>query len=195
MKSGLLFSAVLSAAFLLPPAAWADIPLLNATCPGGIDVHADQGGPIYINGKEGKLKKVNDNYYEARGGGVTISLAINPDGSPSVSYTGKNRANGICSLAGSSSASSAPAPAPSASGGSKAVSRGNMPAYCRGEVSGQYGTKPMYVKTSKPKHAKDGSTTIRGTVDKGNEGIKAFECQFDAKSRFVGVMALTSDGE
>ena len=65
-------------------------------------VHADQGGPIYINGKEGKLKKVNNNYYEARGGGVTISLAINPDGSPSVSYTGKNRANGICSLAGAS---------------------------------------------------------------------------------------------
>ncbi|WP_156912012.1 hypothetical protein [Kaistia adipata] len=76
-----------------------------------------------------------------------------------------------------------------------AVSRGNMPAYCRGEVSGQYGTKPMYVKTAKPKRAKDGSTTIRGTVDKGSEGIKAFECQFDAKGRFIGVMALTSDGE
>ncbi len=76
-----------------------------------------------------------------------------------------------------------------------AVSRGNMPAYCRGEVSGQYGTKPMYVKTAKPKRAKDGSTTIRGTVDKGSEGIKEFECQFDAKGNLTGVMALTSDGE
>jgi len=78
----------------------AKIPLLNATCPGNIEVHADQGGPIYINGKEAKLKTFNDNYYEAKGGHVTISLTINPDGSPSVSYTGQGGANGVCSLAG-----------------------------------------------------------------------------------------------
>ncbi|WP_079228292.1 hypothetical protein [Pseudomonas putida] len=79
-------------------AAQAEIPMLNATCPGKIEVHADKGGPIYINGKEGKLKKVNDNYFEAKASGVTISLSINPDGSPSVSYTGRNRANGICQV-------------------------------------------------------------------------------------------------
>lgn len=79
-------------------AAQAAIPLVNATCPGNIEVHADKGGPIYINGKEGKLKKFNDNYFEAKGSGVTISLSINPDGSPDVSYTGKNRANGICQV-------------------------------------------------------------------------------------------------
>jgi hypothetical protein len=78
--------------------AQAGIPLVNATCPGNIEVHADKGGPIYINGKEGKLKKFNENYFEAKGSGVTISLSINPDGSPSVSYTGKNRANGICQV-------------------------------------------------------------------------------------------------
>lgn len=79
-------------------AAQAGIPLLNATCPGRIEVHADEGGPIYINGKEGKLKKVNDNFFEAKASGVTISLSINPDGSPSVSYNGRNRANGICQV-------------------------------------------------------------------------------------------------
>lgn len=79
-------------------AAQAGIPLVNATCPGNIEVHADKGGPIYINGKEGQLKKFNENYFEAKGSGVTISLSINPDGSPSVSYTGKNRANGICQV-------------------------------------------------------------------------------------------------
>lgn len=79
-------------------AAQAGIPLLNATCPGKIEVHADEGGPIYINGKEGKLKKFNENYFEAKASGVTISLSINPDGSPSVSYTGRNRANGICQV-------------------------------------------------------------------------------------------------
>jgi hypothetical protein len=79
-------------------AVQAGIPLVNATCPGNIEVHADKGGPIYINGKEGKLKKFNENYFEAKGSGVTISLSINPDGSPDVSYTGKNRANGICQV-------------------------------------------------------------------------------------------------
>ncbi|WP_236179060.1 MULTISPECIES: hypothetical protein [Pseudomonas] len=78
--------------------AQAQIPLLNATCPGNIEVHADKGGPIYINGKEGKLKKFNDNAFEAKGSGVTISLTIMPDGSPDVSYTGKNKAHGVCQV-------------------------------------------------------------------------------------------------
>lgn len=78
--------------------AFAKIPLVNATCPGKIEVHADAGGPIYINGKEAKLHVFNDNYYEAKGGGVTISLSINPDGSAAVSYTGHGGANGICTV-------------------------------------------------------------------------------------------------
>ncbi|MCF4997978.1 hypothetical protein GIW70_09565 [Pseudomonas syringae] len=78
--------------------AHAGIPVFTATCPGKIEVHADEGGPIYINGKEGKLKTFNENYYEAQGAGVTISLSINPDGSLDVSYTAKNRAHGVCEL-------------------------------------------------------------------------------------------------
>ena len=91
--------------FLLAGTAHAGIPLLNYSCPTNIEVHADEGGPVYINGKEARLKKVNDNYFEATGSGVTISISINPDGSPSVSYTGKHGANGICqnSQAGGSS--------------------------------------------------------------------------------------------
>jgi hypothetical protein len=94
MKFLLLVTPLLLATGL----AHAGIPMFNATCPGKIEVHADQGGPIYINGKEGKLKKFNENYFEAKGAGVTISLSINPDGSPAVSYTGKNRANGVCEV-------------------------------------------------------------------------------------------------
>lgn len=82
--------------------AQAGIPLLNATCPGNIEVRADKGGPIYINGKEGKLKKFNDNAFEARSEGVAISLTIMPDGAPDVSYTGKNGANGVCKVKGGS---------------------------------------------------------------------------------------------
>jgi hypothetical protein len=84
--------------------SFAAIPLLNYTCPGKIEVHADQGGPVYINGKEAKLKVVNKNYYEATGSGVTISININPDGTPGVSYTGPGRNNGICSESSSSNA-------------------------------------------------------------------------------------------
>lgn len=85
-------------AFLAASPAFAKLPLLNATCPGKIEVHADEGGPVYINGKEAKLRVVNDNYYEARNSKVTISLSINPDGSAAVSYTGHGGANGICTV-------------------------------------------------------------------------------------------------
>lgn len=98
-------TAVITATlFSLSGTAYAGIPFLNATCPGNIEVHADEGGPIYINGKEGKLKRYNDNAYDAKGGGVTISLTIRPDGSPEVMYTGKGGANGICAIAGHGSA-------------------------------------------------------------------------------------------
>ena len=76
------------------------IALLNATCPGEVSVHADEGGPVYINGSEAKLDISNENYYEARdtASGVTVSVSTNPDGSSSVSYTGKDRANGVCTV-------------------------------------------------------------------------------------------------
>jgi hypothetical protein len=89
-----------SAAASDAPAAPAGIPLLNASCPTGIDVHADQGGPVYVNGKEATLKRFNDNYYEARDAatGTVVSISRNPDSTMAVSYTGKGGANGICTL-------------------------------------------------------------------------------------------------
>ncbi|MBC3504807.1 hypothetical protein HU761_25835 [Pseudomonas sp. SWRI59] len=94
MKRLLLGAALCSIAGI----ANAQIPLVNATCPGNIEVHADEGGPVYINGKEATLKKFSDTYFEAKGAGVTVSIMVNPDGSPGVSYTGKGRANGVCEL-------------------------------------------------------------------------------------------------
>ena len=75
------------------------------------------------------------------------------------------------------------------------VAPGNRKAYCRGEVAGQYGTRPIYVTTGKLLKGPHGTTTVSGTVDRGWEGIKAFKCRFDAKGRFVDAMALTPDGE
>ena len=95
-----LFAAVLGSVAAMG-VAHAGIPFFNATCPTGIEVHADEGGPIYINGKEATLKVYNDKAYDAKHGHVTVSLTINPDGSPSLSYTGKGGANGICTIADS----------------------------------------------------------------------------------------------
>lgn len=75
----------------------AGMPQLNFTCPTGIDVHADEGGYVYINGEEARVQKLNDNYYEARLRGITVSIALNPDGTATVTYTRRNGANGICS--------------------------------------------------------------------------------------------------
>jgi len=96
--------------------AQAKLPLVNATCPGELEVHADQGGPVYINGQEAKLKVVNENYYEAKDAatGTTISISVNSDGSAAVSYTGKGRANGICELTESAAADLAADAAPMA---------------------------------------------------------------------------------
>ncbi len=94
MKTISLLSAGLLA---MAGTAHATIPQLNASCPGNISVHADKGGPVYIDGKEARLKRFNDNYYEATGSGVTLSLSISPDGTPSVSYTKKGGVHGVCS--------------------------------------------------------------------------------------------------
>ena len=78
--------------------AEAKIPLINGTCPTGIEVHADEGGPVFINGHKAKLKKYADDAYDASHGGVTVSLSINPDGTVSMLYTGKHGANGVCQV-------------------------------------------------------------------------------------------------
>ena len=81
--------------------AAANVPMFNASCPGGADIHADAGGPVYVNGRETQLQRFNDNYYEARDAvaGITLSISRTADGGVDVSYTGKGGANGICTLA------------------------------------------------------------------------------------------------
>jgi len=97
-SQSIIRSFFIALAMLLAGTAYAGIPLLNFSCPGGLSVHADKGGPIFINGKEAKLKIFNENYYEAtdRKSGVTVSISVNPDGSTRLSYTGKHGAYGIC---------------------------------------------------------------------------------------------------
>lgn len=120
-----------AATLLFATAASADVPQLNYDCPTNIAVHADQGGPVFINGKEAKLKKFNDNAYEAKGSGVAISLTRNPDESWDVSYTGKGGANGFCKPATSG------APSASSANGTSATSKAEKA--CLAEVAKKTG--------------------------------------------------------
>ena len=96
-------ATTLAAALVLAaPMAFAGVPRLDATCPGDLTVHADDGGPVTVNGRAATLKTFNANYFEARDAqtGTIVSITRGADGTVSVSYTGKGRANGVCTLAG-----------------------------------------------------------------------------------------------
>lgn len=79
-------------------------------------------------------------------------------------------------------------------GSGQPVAPGNMAAYCRGEASAQYGVRPAYISTGRLLDARDGGGTVDGAADQGRNGIKRFRCRFDARGRFIDVMALTRDG-
>lgn len=101
MRTEIIARVAVLTSILATSMAQAAVPFMNATCPGGIEVHADEGGPIYINGEEARLKRFSDSAYEARADRVTITLTIRPDGSPEVSYAGRGGANGVCQVAAS----------------------------------------------------------------------------------------------
>jgi hypothetical protein len=180
MKTPLLAIVML---LLFTGVAQAKIPLLNASCPGSIDVHADAGGPVYVDGHEGKLKVFNDNYYEATYQRTTISISINPDGSPLVSYTRRGGGNGICTLVGSSDNDNASAgDTPSGK-----MTPGQMTAYCKGEAAGQYNTRPANVKAGAPVKGVNGGLVVTGSVSLGAGGNPPFQCLFDRAGRFQSI--------
>lgn len=82
-----------------PFAARAKAPLIDATCGGGIETPADEGGPVCINGSATNLTKVGDPC-KARLGGDTIRCFTDPDGSVTAAWTGTRGANGICTVDG-----------------------------------------------------------------------------------------------
>lgn len=75
-----------------------NIPELDFTCPTDIRVQAKAGGPVTINDKQATLHKFSEQYFEAKGEGVTISISLDGKGTPTVSYTGKKGVNGICEV-------------------------------------------------------------------------------------------------
>ena len=74
----------------------ANLPAFEVTCPTDLSVRAKAGGPVYVNDKQLVLHKLSEQFFEAKGEGITLSISLKADGSPMVSYTGKQGANGIC---------------------------------------------------------------------------------------------------
>jgi hypothetical protein len=93
----------------------------------------------------------------------------------------------VVPMAPSLSAATAPA--------AQAQTTGNMPAYCRGDVASLTGTKPVYVKTGGVVKAADGSYSVKATADLGSQGMKPFQCDFDAKGNFLHAMSLVDEGK
>lgn len=91
-------------------AAHAKLPRLNATCPTGIDVHADEGGPVYVNSQEARVTGSGSSF-EARSGDIVIDIGINVDQSVDVFYTARGGANGVCQVQNSSAAGGDECPA------------------------------------------------------------------------------------
>jgi len=104
MKRSICLRIVTLAVTLSSGSAFASIEQFNATCPGGLEVHADDGGPVYINGKETRLKRFSEDYYEASdSNGLTLSINRTPDGGTQMSYTGPGNRNGVCTVGAPSS--------------------------------------------------------------------------------------------
>ncbi|WP_245585458.1 hypothetical protein [Pleomorphomonas koreensis] len=169
--------------------AQANVPFFNAACPGRVEVHADEGGPIYVNGKEARLKRFNDNYYEARSGNVTISLSIRPDGSPDISYTGKGGANGVCQIKSERSADDQPERSNKAdqqpADRRQGVDTTAMPAFCRGEASAEFDRRPSEITTNMA--FKSGNRYVVQGNFPDQERTTFFNCWFDADGNFVSV--------
>lgn len=164
--------------------ARADIPLLNATCPGQVEVHADEGGPVYVNGKEARLKRFNDNYYEARSGNLTISLTIRPDGSSDVSYTRKGGANGVCQVERKRSADDQPS-RNDRTNRQAGVDTSAMSSFCRGEASAEFDRRPSEI-TTNVAFRSGNRYVVQGNYTDGAR-TTFFNCWFDANGSFVSI--------
>jgi len=165
----------------------AGIPTMNYTCPTGIELHIDQGGYVFINGKAAKLKKFNDNYFEVKGQGVSVEVAINPDGTRNVTYTGKHGANGLCSETNDDVSSGI------SNNKQTATMPNHLEALCKGEAAGQFNVKPVYVKVGQPFKNKNG-WAVKGSGDLGSEGKKPFQCNFNNEGKLLNFQSLVNEG-
>ncbi|WP_203564205.1 hypothetical protein [Deefgea sp. CFH1-16] len=125
--------------------------------------------------------------FEVKANGIAVSVMTNLDGTRNVSYTGKKGANGVCSEADAAKTMAKPQTK------STTTPPKNMTSYCKGEAVGQFNTKPMYIETGKA-FATSTGYAIKGTGDLGNQGKKAFQCNFDQNGKLQNFQSLVNEG-
>lgn len=190
MRNSIFTAALVFAGGLFASAAQAQVPFFNASCPGRLDVHADEGGPVFINGRQARLKRFNNNYYEARLGRATISISVNPDGTPEISYTGPGGTNGVCRVKGGRASGWQDNDDDGGYGEprrrSDGVNLGMMPAFCRGEAAAEFGVRPSRITTNMAFRSGKGYV-VQGNYPDGNGGAAFFNCWFDRGGNFVSI--------
>lgn len=98
MKKLLLPTIAAISAVLLAGTASAEVPLFAAKCPTGITADSNTKGQVYVNGKVAKLIKRPDGQVTAQSAGIYIDITPKGNEPPFVTYTAKNRANGVCEV-------------------------------------------------------------------------------------------------
>jgi hypothetical protein len=137
MKTRFLVASAMLAT-LVAGTANAAMPVFVANCPTNINVDAGRTGVVYINGQKASVKKLNDNAYDFKAGYITISVTNNPGKAPDVFYTGKGKANGVCTVTGFEDGKGSAAPAQQQSAGASSTASGNIPcAQAKGQPMGQ----------------------------------------------------------
>jgi hypothetical protein len=167
----------------LATVANADVPFFNATCPGNIEVHADEGGPVYINGAETQLHRFNSHYYEATHGPMNVSISINPDGSVGLSYTRRGGGNGMCHINAHQRTGRRIHQEPAKP--SLTISKADMPRFCAGEAAAKFDVRPNAI-TPNAAFQVGGRYVVQGWFE-GGRGTTFFNCYFDGKGNFVQV--------
>lgn len=97
----LLLALAISAAGAIPALA-ADNPVFAAECAGGVNqggynIDTDDRGHLWVNGHRVPLHAAGEDNWEGSYHGVTFGITSTESGLI-VSWTGRNRANGICTV-------------------------------------------------------------------------------------------------
>ena len=173
-----------AATALIASVASAAMPVFVATCPTGINVDAGRDGVVRINGQKATVKKLNDNAFDAKAGYITISVSANPGAAPDVFYTGKGKANGVCTVTGFESGKGAAAaePARQQAAGASSSASGNIP--CAQAKSQPMGQCPFTVSREG-----QGTATVSVTLPDGRKRAIFFE-----KGKATGADLSQADG-
>lgn len=173
---------LVAAASLAAGTASAAMPVFVANCPTDINVDAGRTGVVYINGQKAAVKKLNDNAYDFKVGYITISVTNNPGKAPDVFYTGKGKANGVCTVTGFEDGKAAAAPVQQQAAGISSSASGHVPC---AQAKGQ----PMSQCPFTVEREGNGSAMVKVTRPDGRMRVIFFE-----KGKATGADLSQADG-